>query len=246
LNVDGNVTGQVYGLGQLVSIPANSDLNNYTTPGVYNVGNNANAETIKNIPVASAGKLIVSLSAGYGQYIEQLFIPYRYAYAPAGHGSYVRYNNSTDPTTWYAWYNEALQAYPIGSIYMSVNSTSPATLFGGTWEQIKNRFLIGCGDTYAAGATGGATTHTLSVNEMPSHEGHLYANYDNDAYTQRNGDNNSYYLSSSAAGYAKYENRPFKVVSGNELIIQGYSRGGGAAHNNMPPYLAVYMWKRTA
>lgn len=137
--------------------------------------------------------------------------------------------------------------YPVGSIYMSVNSTSPATLFGGTWEQIKNRFLIGCGDTYAAGATGGAATHTLTENEMPSHKGHLYDNYDdNNAYTDRGGDTNSYYLSSSASGYSKYENRMYKVASGNEMVIQGYSRGGGAAHNNMPPYLAIYMWKRTS
>lgn len=136
--------------------------------------------------------------------------------------------------------------YPIGSIYMSVNNVSPATLLGGTWEQIKNRFLIGCGDTYAAGAIGGSATVTLTANEMPSHQGHLYDNYNDNAYTDRNGDTNSYYLSSSAAGYSKYENRPYKVVSGNEFVMQGYSRGGGAAHNNMPPYLAVYMWKRTA
>lgn len=59
--------------------------------------------------------------------------------------------------------------YPVGSIYMSVNSTSPATLFGGTWEQLKDRFLIGAGSSYAVNATGGSTTHTLTTSEMPSH-----------------------------------------------------------------------------
>jgi hypothetical protein len=56
--------------------------------------------------------------------------------------------------------------YPVGAIYMSVNPTSPASLFGGTWEALKNRFLVGAGDTYAVNATGGATTHThpLSAN----------------------------------------------------------------------------------
>ena len=46
--------------------------------------------------------------------------------------------------------------YPVGSIYMSVNSTSPQTLFGGTWEQIKDTFLLASGTSYSNGATGGS------------------------------------------------------------------------------------------
>ena len=49
--------------------------------------------------------------------------------------------------------------YPVGSIYMSVNNTSPSTLFGGTWEQIKDTFLLSAGNTYTAGNTGGSATH---------------------------------------------------------------------------------------
>ena len=60
--------------------------------------------------------------------------------------------------------------YPVGSIYMSVNSTSPATLFGGTWQRIQDRFLLSAGSTYSAGATGGEATHTLTSGEMPSHK----------------------------------------------------------------------------
>lgn len=81
--------------------------------------------------------------------------------------------------------------YPVGSIYTSTKSTSPATLFGGTWTQIKDRFLLCAGDSYSAGATGGSTTHThtsaahthttaghtLTIAEMPSHR-HTPANYD--------------------------------------------------------------------
>ena len=60
--------------------------------------------------------------------------------------------------------------YPIGSLYWSSKSTNPATLFGGTWVQIKDRFVLACGDTYtSSGATGGASTVTLSVDNMPSH-----------------------------------------------------------------------------
>ena len=65
--------------------------------------------------------------------------------------------------------NIMLALYPVGSIYLSVNSTNPATLFGGTWEQIKDRFLLSCGDTYANGAAGGEANHTLTVAEMPAH-----------------------------------------------------------------------------
>ena len=60
--------------------------------------------------------------------------------------------------------------YPVGSLYWSSKSTNPASLFGGTWVQIKDRFILACGDTYtSSGATGGASTVTLSVSNMPSH-----------------------------------------------------------------------------
>ena len=64
--------------------------------------------------------------------------------------------------------------YPIGSIYMSVNSTNPGTLFGGTWSQLKDRFLLGAGNTYTNGNTGGAATVTLTVNRMPKHSHTIY------------------------------------------------------------------------
>ena len=61
--------------------------------------------------------------------------------------------------------------YPVGSLYWSANSTNPSTLFGGTWVQIKDRFILACGDTYkTVGATGGASSVTLTVDNMPSHD----------------------------------------------------------------------------
>lgn len=120
--------------------------------------------------------------------------------------------------------------YPVGSIYMSVNSANPASLFGtGTdsWVQLKDRFLLGAGSTYENGATGGKATHTLTVNEMPSHS------HDWKGFTKVN--------------YGSTYNVP---IAGNDLWSQqGFTggpqaTGGGAAHNNMPPYLVVYMWKR--
>lgn len=119
------------------------------------------------------------------------------------------------------------QIYPVGSIYMSVSSTDPGTLFGGTWARIRDTFLLAAGDTYAAGATGGEATHTLTVNEMPSH------NHSGRGWAAVK-DGSGSYITLGGQDYVGDQSR----VTNN--------RGGGAAHNNMPPYLAVYMWQRTA
>lgn len=124
----------------------------------------------------------------------------------------------------------ALDAYPVGSIYMSVNSTSPSTLFGGTWQRIQDRFLIAAGSTYKAGGTGGEATHTLTVNEMPSHT-------HNASLSARQCDDPHDTSYISTGGMESYR-RSFSVTVENS--------GGNAAHNNMPPYLSVYVWKRTA
>lgn len=79
----------------------------------------------------------------------------------------------------------ALNIYPVGSIYLSTSSTNPGTLFGGTWNQIKDKFLLACGSTYDAGSSGGAAAHvhstnnhTLTIAEMPKH-GHVVYVWDN-------------------------------------------------------------------
>lgn len=122
------------------------------------------------------------------------------------------------------------KVYPVGSIYMSVNSTNPKTLFGGTWVQIKDRFLLAAGTTYKAGATGGEATHTLTESEMPSHNHAVY--FPNDG----------------AADHSAPGNYPDGPSDSTYYAVGSYtsSAGGGGAHNNMPPYLAVYVWKRTA
>ena len=63
----------------------------------------------------------------------------------------------------------ASKLYPVGSVYISFNSTDPSTLFGGTWIRLKDRFLLASGDTYAANTTGGSSTKTIGVNNMPAH-----------------------------------------------------------------------------
>lgn len=126
--------------------------------------------------------------------------------------------------------------YPIGSIYMSVNSTSPTALFGGTWEQIKDTFLLSAGDTYESGTTGGEATHTLTVNEMPRHEHDDWFTYSGGAPVGGNWKINM--TSSTTGGSGRWTH-----TSGLHNVAL---TGGGQAHNNMPPYLTVYMWKRVA
>lgn len=69
--------------------------------------------------------------------------------------------------------------YPVGSIYMSVNATSPSTFFGGTWVKIEGCFLLGSSSSYSLGVTGGEAKHTLTVEEMPSHS-HTTTFYNDD------------------------------------------------------------------
>ena len=76
--------------------------------------------------------------------------------------------NTSDTSSIY--YKLMKLIYPVGSLYWSSKSTNPSSLFGGTWVQIKDRFILACGNTYtSSGATGGASTVTLSVSNMPSH-----------------------------------------------------------------------------
>lgn len=134
-----------------------------------------------------------------------------------------------------------LDIYPVGAVYISVNSTSPASLFGGKWTQITGRYLIGTGApelnddgtspgdyNYAAESKGGEATHTLTVDEMPSHSHNVTR------YTTTDG--------STGTGYSRDQN----VKTVKDTAYGPYPTGGGQSHNNMPPYLAVYMWKRVS
>ena len=133
--------------------------------------------------------------------------------------------------------------YPVGSIYMNVNSTNPGTLFGGTWEQIQGRFLLGMSSSYPAGSTGGEAAHTLTTSEMPSHKGHLSAGVEG---PYGKGNYEGYLNSNVMTAYVGGGYRGWNVYSGNEMHPASEAVGGGQAHNNMPPYLSVYIWKRTA
>lgn len=135
--------------------------------------------------------------------------------------------------------------YPVGSIYISVNNVNPSVLFGGTWEQIQDRFLLGAGSTYSAGSTGGEANHTLTQAEIPNYAiGNLatlvpinHGNWANGGIVATN------MGQTSTTKYGLKENGNI-MTSGIQYSYMIYSNGGGKPHNNMPPYLAVYIWKR--
>lgn len=120
--------------------------------------------------------------------------------------------------------------YPVGSIYLAYNHTSPASLFGGTWTRINNRFLWACDEFGVIGAQGGEANHTLTVEELPSHNhGSYYSGFpgiedDSGAATKQ---------------YAWY------TTAGSNVAYGWLDTGGGKSHNNMPPYIHIAAWRRT-
>lgn len=128
--------------------------------------------------------------------------------------------------------------YPVGAVYISTAAQSPAEIFGGTWEQLKDRFLLATGDSYAAGSTGGESVHTLTENEMPSHLHTI-------AYSQTG--------EPITGGNAQFGlNQPVTATLTKSTDYGAYygtvtnATGAGQPHNNMPPYIAIYMWKRVS
>ncbi len=155
---------------------------------------------------------------------------------------------------------QTLNSYPVGSIYLSVSGTSPQTLFGGTWELLKDRFLLGAGDDYTAGSLGGYTglqehSHSIpaltgSTSSAGSHSHSVGVDKDvavsssktawsaHDAGMSGAGGS----VSTSSAGNHTHTVTTNASTTGSA----GNGASAGATDGNMPPYLVVYMWKRTA
>lgn len=148
-----------------------------------------------------------------------------------------------------------LKIYPVGSIYISTNSTNPSEFIGGTWESYgQGRTLIGAGTgtdgnsesiEFLENTTGGEYNHTLTVNQMPSHN-HISRIYLNQpGYSQTIPEHYSYY------NYTGYGNRIIYTATalGNKnmwSIGPSTENGGNESHNNIQPYIVTYMWKRVS
>lgn len=126
--------------------------------------------------------------------------------------------------------------FPIGSIYMNVANINPSTYFGGVWEKIQNAFLFGASNTHPVGETGGEETHVLLEEEVPEHSHGMHLD--------------GYPITGNKSANAGWDN-PERTMTFNINDVTSAPKtttttGGNNAHNNMPPYLAVYIWKRTA
>lgn len=129
-----------------------------------------------------------------------------------------------------AYINLGQVVWPVGAIYMSTSSTSPASLFGGSWSQIADdKFWLPSNTSLAYG---GESTHTLTIAEMPNHAHKHFMNAADESPSA------SYWVPGNA-----FSGR-CPVTGGNKFI--GEYVGEGRAHNNLPPFRTCYCWRRTA
>ena len=135
------------------------------------------------------------------------------------------------------------EIYPVGSIYMSVNSTDPGTLFGGTWERLQDRFLLAAGSTYTAGSTGGKKTHTHTYGVKWASNWGLPA-ADTGMIEIRKSDGTYQQGTRGGTGTFTVNNG----ASASHSVSAGWFSNEASVSDtsSLPPYLAVYMWKRTA
>ena len=122
-----------------------------------------------------------------------------------------------------------LKVYPVGSYYWSNDSRNPRDLFGGRWTEINGRFLFATKSGYSCGQTGGEETHRLTVDEMPSHS-HSTVDWARTIHGTWSHNNTG---SQKTLDYR--DDTPYSGTN---------STGGNGAHNNMPPYLCAYCWRR--
>lgn len=132
--------------------------------------------------------------------------------------------------------------HPVGSIYMSSESTDPSSLFGGTWERLKGGFIYGAVESYGAGNGSGTSTngHTLTEDEMPAHKHeHVYSSSSGELLASA-----GQYASTASGKFGPWLGTGFNSDSGNYMTTG--QKGGSKAHSHSIPYIAVFIWRRTA
>ena len=137
--------------------------------------------------------------------------------------------------------------FPIGAVYLSVDSRNPSQIFGGKWEQVKGRFLLGADTSYKVKNTGGNSSHnhstgnhTLTINEIPAHNHPIKAGY---------GDMDNLAPDSYRYQYWGHYDNGWKygdLGTGNTGGNQAHNHGNTGSSSNMPPYFVVYIWYRVA
>ena len=136
-----------------------------------------------------------------------------------------------------------LDVYPVGTYYYSSSSTSPASLFGGSWTAIVDAFIFGSGKNYKAGDMGGELVHTLKLSEIPHHN-HYMSNADPDVRALVIGGQTGT-VETTAGFVAGGTDSLWNGIEKRRIPITDYT-GGGNAHNNMPPFITANIWRRVS
>lgn len=165
------------------------------------------------------------------------------ATSPSANDYLILQGTSTQKIKWSALLDKL---YPVGCIYQSASSTSPASFLGGTWEQIKDRFILAAGDTYAAGSTGGEAEHTLTESELPNLQGSIIAHRTEDSSraSMWQSANGVFKNSNKWSGYINPQAAEYPAPASIRDIT--FNAGDDQPHNNLPPYIAMYIWRRVA
>ena len=125
--------------------------------------------------------------------------------------------------------------FPIGSIYFTASAVNPSTSIGGTWQryaQGKCLFSVDDNDTdFSFETTGGVKEVVLTEAQMPSHRHSVQDRSRNDTTSDGKANNNGNRVNPSNMNYRS--------------VDTSYT-GGDQPHENLPPYIAIYIWKRTA
>ena len=139
---------------------------------------------------------------------------------------------------------------PVGMIITIGSPTSPAALYDGTsWARITDRFLIGAGESYSLGSTGGSTAHTLTVAEMPAHShGGSITGAGNHTHTL------TAYTDASSGSYLNYENRvsfgmlnrTTSAAGAHSHAVSVGSSGGDKSFSILNQYIAKFIWRRVS
>lgn len=175
----------------------------------------------------------------------QLAYPYRWA-----GNIWYRYYNSGAWSDWieFVQKTELLDLiYPVNSVYISYSHTSPAELFGGTWHRMQSRFLWGTTTDGTIGATAGASDVTLTTNQIPAHyhtQRLWWTGYD--GWTSQTTPQGVYVFNRNTTVIANTNSASITAKVNLQNSHTTASTGGGASHTNMPPYVNVAIWRRTA